>query len=112
MAKRYKTGEAARPHFLRHWREYRGLSQDKLAVVIGVSKATVSRVESGITPYTQDVLEAYAQALEVHPADLLTRPPADPEGLWAIWDQLRPADRPTAAAVLRAFADGATNRKG
>jgi transcriptional regulator with XRE-family HTH domain len=105
MAKRYKSGAPARPHFLRHWREHRGLSQDQVAGAIGISKASVSRVENGITPYTQDVVEAYARLLRCTVADLVSRPPADPEGLWAIWDRLRAEDKPRAIAILRALVD-------
>jgi len=79
MAKRYKSRTPARRHFLRHWREDRGLSQDQVAEAIGISKASVSRVENGITPYTQDVLEAYAVPAPGSPSKLLTREPA-----WAI----------------------------
>jgi transcriptional regulator with XRE-family HTH domain len=105
MAKRFKSGAPAQPHFLRYWREHRGLSQDQVADAIGISKASVSRVENGITPYTQDVLESYARVLECTVADLVSRPPSDPEGLWAIWERLRAEDRPRAVAILRALAD-------
>ena len=101
MAKRYKSGTPARNHFLRHWREHRGLSQDQVADAIGISKASVSRVENGITPYTQDVLEAYARVLDCTVADLVSRPPSDPEGLWAIWERLRAEDRRRAVALPR-----------
>jgi transcriptional regulator with XRE-family HTH domain len=105
MARRYKTGTPARRHFLRHWREHRGFSQDQLADAIGISKASVSRVENGITPYTQDVVEAYARVLGCTVADLVSRPPSDPEGLWAIWDRLHADDKRRAVAVLRALVD-------
>jgi transcriptional regulator with XRE-family HTH domain len=105
MAKRYKSRAPARRHFLRHWREHRGLSQDQVAEAIGISKASVSRVENGITPYTQDVLEAYARVLGCTVADLVSRPPSDPEGLWAIWDRLRAEDRRRAVVILRALVD-------
>ena len=105
MAKRYKSGAPARRHFLRHWREDRGLSQDQVAEAIGISKASVSRVENGITPYTQDVLETYARVLGCTVADLVSRPPSDPEGLWAIWDRLRAEDRRRAVIILRALVD-------
>jgi transcriptional regulator with XRE-family HTH domain len=109
MARRYKSRTPARNHFLRHWREHRGLSQDQVAEAIGISKASVSRVENGITPYTQDVLETYARVLGCTVADLVSRPPSDPEGLWAIWDRLRAEDRRRAVVILRALVDSDEN---
>jgi hypothetical protein len=71
--------------------------------------ARVSRVENGITPYTQDVLETYARVLGCTVADLVSRPPSDPEGLWAIWDRLRAEDRRRAVVILRALVDSDEN---
>lgn len=102
MAKRFRAGTRL-PHFLRAWREHRKLSQDDMAAALGCSKASVSRYESGITPYNQDVLEAWARIVGCAPVDLLARPPLDPEGLWAIYDRIREQDRARAAAVLRAL---------
>jgi hypothetical protein len=31
------------------------------------------------------------------------RNPADPDGIWSIWDNIPEADRPRAVAVLRAM---------
>jgi transcriptional regulator with XRE-family HTH domain len=105
MAKRYKSSAPAGVHFLRHWREYRGLNQDQVAAAIGISKASVSRIENGITPYTQDTVEACARIFGCTVADLVSRPPTDGEGLWAIWERLRTDDKRRAVAILRALVD-------
>lgn len=79
MATRFKKqGPLNRTH-LKQWREARKLSQDQLADLMGTSGASVSRVENGETPYTQDWLEAAADALGCTAADLISRDPRDPD---------------------------------
>ncbi len=111
MAKRFRfVGNGYRPHFMRQWRDYRRLSLDAMSEAIvaltelngGLSKASLSRIETGKTPYTRDTLEAYAIVLGCEPVDLLSRPPTDPEGLWTIFSRLRDDDKARAAAMLRA----------
>lgn len=53
------------------------MSQEELADMIGGTKAAVSRVESFKAGYTQDFLEAVADALGCHASDLLTRMPTE-----------------------------------
>lgn len=50
------------------------------------------------------MLEAFATALDTDPASLLTRNPLDPDGVWTVWDQIPPIDRPRAIEVLKALA--------
>lgn len=69
-------------HFIREWREHRGLSLRKLADRMesepGVqlySHAQIGRFETGENAYTQDFLEAVAVALGVEPGELLSVDP-------------------------------------
>jgi ribosome-binding protein aMBF1 (putative translation factor) len=64
-----------RKHFVREWRHFRGMTQDQLAEAVGLTKATVSRIETGDIAYTRDFLEAAADALGTHPGILLMRAP-------------------------------------
>jgi transcriptional regulator with XRE-family HTH domain len=80
-------------HFIREWRKHRGLTLERLAEELGITHASLSRVERGLQPYNQALLENLATALDVRPADLLIRDPSDPDGLWSIYDQLRPVER-------------------
>jgi DNA-binding XRE family transcriptional regulator len=50
---------------IRVWREYRGVKQNKLAAVIGVSKSHLSEVETGKSNLSVPVLSALADVLEV-----------------------------------------------
>ena len=80
-------------HFIKEWRKHRGLTQDQLAERIGINRAYLSKIESGKRRYDQPFLEAAADVLRCDPADLIVRDPADPDGIWSIWDQLKPAQR-------------------
>lgn len=72
---------------------HRGLSQEQLADRLETSVASISRIENGTQPYTQDVLEALAEALATDPASLLMRDPTDPEAIWSIWEQAKQGER-------------------
>jgi transcriptional regulator with XRE-family HTH domain len=89
----FKRPRQRRRTFFKAWREYRDLSQERLAERLETSVASVSRIESGKQPYTQDYLEALAQALQTDPASLLMRNPHDEEAIWSIWDNAKPGER-------------------
>lgn len=97
-----KIGKRTRT-FIRQWREYRELTQDQLASRLDMSKAQLSRIETGDQPYSQDFLEACAEALRTDPASLIMRNPEDPDGIWTIWEQAKPGERLQIVAVARAL---------
>ncbi len=102
--------------FIREWRESIPLSLERAAARVSeripTTKASLSRIERGLQPYSQPILEALAWAYGCDPADLLMRNPADPEGIWSIWDSIPETDRPRAAAVLRAMLTDKTGSTG
>lgn len=75
MPRKIASPTERRPHFIKEWREHRGLTQQKLADRVGTSKQSISRIEKGEQPYTQESLEALADALNTSPADLISRDP-------------------------------------
>jgi transcriptional regulator with XRE-family HTH domain len=79
--------------FLRRWREHRGLTLEALAERVGTTHASLSRLERGLQPYAQDLLERIAKALQTDAASLLMRDPNDPEGIWSVWDRAKPNER-------------------
>jgi transcriptional regulator with XRE-family HTH domain len=103
MSKRvgYRPKRARRRTFIRQWREYRGLTQDDLAARLETSKASISRIESGLQAYTQDILEACADALRTDPASLLMRDPSDEEAVWSLWDKAKTGDRKMIESIVR-----------
>lgn len=79
--------------YMRQWREHRDKTLEEIADKIGITHATLSRIERGIHPYSQAVLEKVAKELSTDVPSLLTRDPADPENIWGIWDQAKPGER-------------------
>lgn len=87
--------------FIRQWREHRELTLEYLAERIaellptekGFTHASLSRIERGLQPYSQPILEALAIALNTDPASLLIRDPSDPEAIWSVWDNASQGDR-------------------
>lgn len=72
-----RTPEQRRRTFIAEWREFRGLTQEGLADLLDTTKATISRIEGRKIGYSQDFLEACADALGTHVASLLSRAPTD-----------------------------------
>lgn len=87
--------------FIRQWREKKGFSLDALASRVPMDKGNLSKVERGLLPYNQDMLERLADALGTDPASLLMRDPTDPDGIWSIWDQAKPGERRQIAEVAK-----------
>lgn len=113
-------------HFLREWRKHRGLSmeaaceaasaivQDRIVAEgeegslakIGLSQPNLSRIENGKTPYNQTLLEILAEVYRTDIPSLIMRNPDEPEGIWSIYDQLPPTEKPVALKVLRGLKTG------
>lgn len=81
MPRRIGDPRRRRRHFIKEWREARGLTQQQLADLLRTTKTSISRIEDLKTGYTQDFLEMCADALGTHPATLLTRAPTDADSL-------------------------------
>lgn len=102
-----KPGSERRRHFIKEWRAHRGLTMERLADRLDISKATLSRIESGKQPYTQDTLEALADALSCEPADLIMRNPTAPGAIWSLWEKATVAQRQQIESVVRALVEAA-----
>jgi transcriptional regulator with XRE-family HTH domain len=92
MPPRIGANRQRQRHFIREWRKHRGYTQGKLAEMVGMSVANLSRVENMDQPYTQDLLELLAEALSVEPPTLIMRSPGR-DGLWSLWEQATPAQK-------------------
>lgn len=113
-------------HYLRQWRESVGLSltgvrdaaealfADRIVAEgeevdlgkIGLTHSTLSRIETFKVPYNQRLLEVLAEVYRTDVASLIIRNPADPEGIWSIYDQIPTPQRATALKVLSGFKTG------
>lgn len=95
--------------FIRQWRDHRGLTLERLADRVGMTAGNLSQLERGNQGYTQNTLEALAEALQTDVASLLMRNPQDSEALWSIWDQAKPAERQMLVDIAKTVVKTGTN---
>lgn len=88
-----------RPTHIRQWRLYRGYTLERLAEMVGTTHATLSRVERGLHPYNQELLELIAEALSTDAASLIMRDPSKADAIWTIWEQAKPGERDQITAL-------------
>lgn len=93
MAKLPPKRSQFRRTFIRHWREFRGLNQEQLAERLEMTQSHLSMLENGKRGYTQETLEAVAEALQTDVASLLMRNPSEGDAIWSIWDHAKPGER-------------------
>jgi transcriptional regulator with XRE-family HTH domain len=103
MPKRIAFNNNRKRHFIKQWRKFRGLTLERLAARLDTSPASLSRIENSEQPYTQDFLEAVAEALSTEPASLIMRDPLMDEAMWSLWDRAKPAERQQIENVVRAL---------
>lgn len=75
MSRIAKQRRQLRRHFFKEWRQHRGLTQEQAAARIDIDRTTLGRIESLKIAYTQQVLEAVADAYMCEPWDLLNVDP-------------------------------------
>lgn len=84
---------------LRAWRLHRELTLEYVAEMIGrktgagFTHASLSRIERGLQPYSQPILEALAELYRTDEACLLMVDPTEGDGIWAVWDRAKPSTR-------------------
>ena len=103
MPKRIKPKKAPdkryRVTYLRAYREKAQLSLEKATerfIHFGLedmSPASLSRIERGLQPYSQPILEVACNVYGTDEYSLLWRDPSNPDAIWSIWDQALPGER-------------------
>src|SRR3954471_10948360 len=101
MPVRFPRAKPRRAHFVAAWRKHCGWTQDRLAERLGISKSSISRIEHGHQPYSQDFLQACADLFGCEPADIISRDPAEPEDVWSAWQAVPNGDRPRVLAAIK-----------
>lgn len=95
--------------YVRQWRKAKGLSLDDMvgrlqALGVETTGASLSRIERGLQPYSQDIMEALAESLGVEVWQLHKDNPDIPTAPVADFVQkLTEAEAAQAEAVLRAM---------
>lgn len=90
-------------HFIKQWREYRGLQQKDFAGLMGLGRPYVSMVENGNRRYDQKFLEKAAQVLNCTVTDLVGRPPGENEDITQLLANASPEDRERVEVMIRAL---------
>ena len=72
----------------------------------------LSRIERGLQPYNQELLERLAELYRCDVVDLLIRDPSEPTNIWSIWDRAKPGERRQIVNVAEALVKGRTGTEG
>lgn len=81
------------------------MSQGALAKAAGMTRPTITRLESGEMSWTEFHLVTLAQVLHCQPTDLINIDPNNAGTIFEIYNAIPPAKRDQALAVLRTFVD-------
>jgi transcriptional regulator with XRE-family HTH domain len=96
--------------YLREWLDYRGLTAERLADRLEVSKGQISKLINGKQRYNQDWLEMIAFALDCDVPDLY-RPPEAPTAN-ELLSRMTPEAKETALKLLVDLANYRTGTSG
>ena len=102
IARQRQTDQRHR-HFVREWRKFRGLTQERLAERTPFTTGAISQLETGRTKYTQDMIEALAIALDCEPGDLLSKDPNMEGEIIDLMRHLPESKKGDVIAILRAL---------
>lgn len=93
------------PTHVRKWRKHRGMTQDDLGDLIGVSGSSISQLETGKQGFTDKTLAELSRALECSPLALLAQDPSRPDSFWPLFEvaeKLEGTERRRAFTTIRA----------
>jgi transcriptional regulator with XRE-family HTH domain len=98
--------------YLREWRRLREKTLVQVAEELHMTHGQLSRIERGLQPYNQELLERLAELYRCDPVDLLIRDPSEPATIWSLWDRAKPGERQQIEAVAEALLRGQTGTNG
>jgi len=87
--------------FIREWRQHRNMTLEQLGERLEMTASHLSMLERGERGYTQETLEAIADALMTDAASLLMRDPTREDADYSLWDQALPAERKLTLEILK-----------
>lgn len=100
-------GKQLYPNKVREWREYRQMTQEELADLVGCSKATIGHIETGERRLTDKWAYPISKALKVGIGYLYEEDPAKmPTAVLDVWADISDEDKPRALKVLESFRTG------
>lgn len=99
-----KTKKERPAHYLKEWRDYRGLTQEQLADKAKTAANVISHLETGDRRLSDKWLMRLAPHLNTTPGSILDYDPNEIDTtLQEIWANISQADRPQAARVFETF---------
>lgn len=102
----YVASMALKPrHHLRQWREHRSKTLVQVAEFLHMTHGNLSKIERGIVPYNQELLERLAELYMCEPADLIVRDPTDPHDIWSVWEYAKPGDKAKIVSIARTIVE-------
>jgi transcriptional regulator with XRE-family HTH domain len=91
-------------NFLRAWREFRGMTQSRLAEKVNTTGAVISLLESGQRGLNDKWLRRLAPVLGTTPGHLLEFAPEDVDSdILEVWNGISENDRPQVLQIMKTF---------
>lgn len=69
------------------------MTLERAGEAVEMSHAQLGRIERGLQPYNQELLEALAELYRTTPASLIMRDPTKEDAMWSLWDQAETGQR-------------------
>lgn len=95
-----------KPPYIREWRQQKGLSLEETASRVPMDKGNLSKVERGLLPYNQEMLERLGDILGTEPGNLLSRDPTKEGKVIDLVQRLNAGQLEQAERVLTAMFTG------
>ena len=96
------------PHYLKEWRKFRRMTQDKLADAVDTSKSVISDLERGNLQLSPKWLRKLSPVLGTQPGHILDHDPNNLDtDIIEIWTRIE--DKAQAMKVLQSFVKDGTN---
>ncbi len=97
---------AKRRHFLRMWREHRGKTLVQVAEFLHMTHGNLSKIERGLVPYNEELLDKLAELYNCDAVDLIIRDPTDPIDIWSVWENAKPGDKRKIVSIAQTIVNG------
>jgi transcriptional regulator with XRE-family HTH domain len=69
------------------------MTLERAGEAVGMSHAQLGRIERGLQPYNQELLERLADLYRTEPASLIMRDPTKEDAIWSLWEQAETGQR-------------------
>jgi transcriptional regulator with XRE-family HTH domain len=69
------------------------MTLERAGEAVEMSHAQLGRIERGLQPYNQALLEALAELYKTDPASLIMRDPTREDAMWSLWEQAKEGQR-------------------